>query len=42
MACNWHSNETVTLRKHISKYKNMRKLINEHLRKFENYGIKIA
>ena len=37
-----HSNETVTLRKHVTKYKNMRKLMVEFLRKFENRGIKNA
>ena len=36
------SNETVTLRKYITKIKNMRKLMVEFLRKFENRGIKIA
>ena len=40
-ACNWHSNETVTLRKHVTKYKHMRKWFVEFLRKFENRGIKI-
>ena len=37
-----HSNGTVTLRKHVTKYKNMRKWILEFLRKFENRGIKIV
>ena len=37
----WHSNETVTLRKHVTKYKNMQKWMVEFLRKFENRGIKI-
>ena len=36
------SSETVTVRRHISKYKNMRKWMVEFLRKFENRGIKIA
>ena len=40
--CDRHSNETVTLRKHVTKYKNMRKLMVEFLRKFDNSGIKIA
>ena len=33
--------ETVTLRKHVTKYKNMRKWMAE-FRKFENLGVKIA
>ena len=33
---------TVTLRKHVTKYKNMQKWMFELLRKFENHGIKIA
>ena len=37
-----HSNETVTLRKRITKYKNMQKLMIKFLRKFEKHGIKIA
>ena len=37
-----NSNKTVTLRKHVTKYKNMRKWMVEFLRKFENRGIKIA
>ena len=37
-----HSNETVTLRKHVTKYKNVRKWMVEFFRKFENCGIKIA
>ena len=36
-----HSNETTTLRKHVSKYKNMRKWMEEFPRKFENRGTKI-
>ena len=40
--CDRHRNETVTLRKHITKYKNIRKWIVEILRKFKNRGIKIA
>ena len=42
LACNRHNNETVTLKKHVSKYKNMQKWMVEFLRKFENRGIKIA
>ena len=38
----WCSNETVTLRKHVTKYKNMRKWMVEFLGKFENRSIKIA
>ena len=37
-----YSNETVTLRKHVTKYKNMRKWMVEYLKKFENRGIKIV
>ena len=40
--CDRHSNETVTTRKHVTKYKNLRKWTVEFLRKFENRGIKIA
>ena len=36
--CDRHSNETVTLMKHVTNFKDMRKFI----RKFENRGIKIA
>ena len=39
---NRHSNETATLRKHVTKYKNMQKLMVEFLRKFVSNGIKIA
>ena len=38
--CDRHSNETVTLREHAIKYKNMRKLMVVYLKKFENRGIK--
>ena len=38
----WHGNETVTLRKHVTKSKNMRKWKVEFLQKIENRGIKIA
>ena len=41
-ACSCYSNETVTPRKHVTKYKNMRKWMVEFLRKFESNGIKIA
>ena len=37
-----HSYETVTRRKHVTKYKNMLKWMVEILRKFENPGDKIA
>ena len=40
--CDRHSNETVTLKKYITKYKHMRKWKVKFLRKFENRGIKIA
>ena len=36
-----HSNETVILRKNVSKHKNMRKWMVEFLSKFENRGSKI-
>ena len=41
-ACNWHHNETVTVKKHISKYKNIQKSMIKFLKKFENHCIKIA
>ena len=37
-----HRNEIATLRKHITKYKNMRKWMVEFLRKSESRGDKIA
>ena len=37
-----HSNETITLRKHVTKHKNMHKWMVEFFRKFENRVIKIA
>ena len=40
--CDRHSNETVTLRKHATKYKSMRKWMLECLQKIENRGIKIS
>ena len=39
--CDRHSDKTLTLRKHVTKYKYMRKWMLEFLRKFENRGIKI-
>ena len=41
-ACDRHSNETVTISKHVAKYKNMTKWVFEFIRKFENRGIIIA
>ena len=38
-ACNRHNNKTVTLRKHVSKYKNKRKWFVEFFIKFENRSI---
>ena len=40
--CDRHSNETVTLRKHVTKSKNTRKCMVEFLRKLENRVIKIV
>ena len=40
--CHQHSNETVTLIKHVTEYKNMRKWIVEFLRKSESRDDKIA
>ena len=40
--CDRRSNETVTLKKHVTKYKNMLKWMVLFLRKLENTGIKIA
>ena len=37
-----HSNETASVRKHVSKYKHMRKFMLLFLGKFENRCIKIA
>ena len=39
--CDRHSNETVTLKKHVTKYKNMRKRMVEFLRKFKNEALKL-
>ena len=41
-ACDRHSNETVTLSKHVSKYKNTQKFMVKFLRKAESHGYKIA
>ena len=37
-----HSNETATVRIHVTKYKHIQKLMLVFLGKFENRGIKIA
>ena len=42
LSCDRHINETVTLRKHVTKYNHMRKWKVEFLRKFENRRIKIV
>ena len=42
LPCDRHINETVTLRKHVTKYNYMRKWMVEFLRKFENRRIKIV
>ena len=39
--CDRHSNETVTLRIHVTKYKHMQKWMVEFIRNFENSVIKI-
>ena len=39
--CDRHSIEKGTLRKHVTKYKNVRKWMVEFLRKFENLAIKV-
>ena len=36
------TNETVTLRKHVAKYKHIQKWMVKFLRKFGSHGIKIA
>ena len=41
-ASDWHSNETVTRRKHVANYQNMRKWMVEFLSKHESRGNKIA
>ena len=40
--CDRHNNKTVTLGKHISKYKNMRKWMVEFIKKIEKSCLKIA
>ena len=40
--CDQHINETVTLRRHITKHKSIQKWIVKFLRKFENRGINIS
>ena len=42
LACNRYNNETATLRKHVTKYKNLRKWIVEFLKKSESRGDKLA
>ena len=41
-ACDRYSNETVTLRKHVTKYEHMRKLILEFHSKSKSRGKEIA
>ena len=41
-ACDRHSNETVTLRTHVTKYKNLRKRMVKFIRNSENRGDKIV
>ena len=41
-ACGQHSNKTVTLRKHITNYKSLQKLMVKFLRKSGSCGNKIA
>ena len=41
-ACDRNNNETVTVRKHVTKYKIMRKQMVEILRNFESHGDKMA
>ena len=40
--CDRLINETAALRKHLTKYKQMRKWMNKIFRKFDNRGIKIV
>ena len=42
LAFDRHSNETATVRIHVTKCKHIRKLMLVYLGKFENRGIKIA
>ena len=41
-ACDWHNNETLTPRKHVTKYKNMRKKMVEFIRNSQSRGNEIA
>ena len=41
-ACDQHRNETVTLKKHFTKYKNIRKRMVEFHGKSQSHGDKIA
>ena len=41
-ACDWHRNETVTLTKHVTKYKYVQKWMVEFLRKSQSRVIKIT
>ena len=41
-ACNRHSYETVTLRKHVTKHEKMRNWMVEFIKKFESRRINIA
>ena len=41
-ACDRHSNEAVTLKKHVTKYKNMQKWMVEFINKSEIHDDKIA
>ena len=41
-SCDRHGDETVTLRKHVTKYKYMQKLMVEFFSKSQNCGIKFA
>ena len=41
-ACDWHRNETVTHRKHVTNYKYIRKLMIEFLSKSQSCGIKFG
>ena len=40
--CDWHSNETVTLKNHVTKYKHMREWMFEFLSKSESRDNKIV
>ena len=41
-ACNRHSHNNVTLKKHVTKYKSMRKWMVEFFKKIQNRSIKIS